>query len=87
MTGVTGDCLAVFETTHETLRAEDFFRAQQITFRPVLKPRGIGAACRMALRFPREELEKAKKAVAEGSLALSAFYSHEGEAWVIIQLL
>jgi hypothetical protein len=82
-----GDCLAVFETTYETMRAEDFFRAREISFRPVLKPRGLGAACRMALRFPGAELEKAKKAVQDGQLALSSFYATEGDAWVIIQAI
>jgi hypothetical protein len=81
-----GDCLAVFETTHETLRAEDFFRAQKISFRPVLKPRGLGASCRMALRFKGEDLHKAIKAVADGGLAISSFHRLEGDAWVIIQL-
>lgn len=81
------DCLAVFETTHETLRAEGFFRARQVVFRPVLKPRGIGSACRMALRFPREDLEKAKLAVKDGGLALVSFYGLDGTAWVIIQTI
>lgn len=77
-------CLAVFETTHETLRAEDFFREQKISFRPVLKPRGLGAACRMALRFDEQDLEKARRAVSEGNLALSSLHRFEGGAWVRI---
>jgi hypothetical protein len=79
-----GDCIAVFETTHETLRAEEFFRAQKMSFRPVLRPRGLGSSCRMALRFGEEELEKAKKAVAEGNLVLKSFHRFEGGAWVKI---
>jgi hypothetical protein len=77
-------CLAVFETTYETLRAEDFFRAQNVSFKPVLKPRGIGSACRMALRFPIEEFGKAVAAVSAGNLALKAFYRMDGESWVKI---
>ncbi|MBI3581282.1 MAG: DUF3343 domain-containing protein [Nitrospinae bacterium] len=78
------DCIAVFETTHETLRAEEFFRAQKVPFRPVLRPRGLGASCRMALRFAEEELEKARKAVAEGNLVLKSFHRFDGGAWVKI---
>lgn len=78
------DCIAVFETTHETLRAEDFFRAQNVSSRPVLRPRGLGSSCRMALLFDEEELEKAKKAVVEGSLVLKSFHRFESGAWVKI---
>ena len=77
-------CIAVFETTFETLRAEDFFRAGGVNFRPVLKPRKIGSACRMALQFSTGEMEGAKAAVKEGNLALLAFYRKENGNWVKI---
>ena len=73
--------IAIFETTYETLRAEDFFRDAGMAFRPVLKPRKIGSACRMALQFDEEYLASAKKAVDNGKLALKAFYRKDGERW------
>ncbi len=73
--------IAIFDTTYETLRAEDFFREAGVTFRPVLKPRKIGSACRMALQFGEEGLPLAKAAVAKGNLALKAFYWKDGEQW------
>ncbi len=75
------DCLAVFGTTYETLRAEDFFREHGIKFRPVLKPRKIGSACRMALQFSMDGIEAAKAAVRDGNLALDAFYRKDGDGW------
>ncbi|MBI5177652.1 MAG: DUF3343 domain-containing protein [Nitrospinae bacterium] len=75
-------CIAVFETTHETLRAEDFFRARDVKFRPVLKPRKIGSACRMALQFDCGEMEKALAAVGDGALSLMAFYRKDEDEWV-----
>ena len=74
-------CLAVFDTTFETLRAEDFFKRQKIRFRPILKPRKIGSACRMALQFSCGELAAAKKAVSENGLSLKGFYEKQGEGW------
>lgn len=80
------DCLAVFDTTYETLRAEDFFREQGVKFRPVLRPRGVGSsACRMALRFPEEEVDKVKRAVVSGNLTLHSYYRLEGDAWARLE--
>lgn len=73
--------IAIFETTYETLRAEDFFREAGVVFRPVLKPRKIGSACRMALQFGEEGLPSAKAAVTKGKLGLKAFYRKEGDQW------
>jgi len=75
-------CLAVFNTTFETLRAEEFFRAEKVRFRPVLKPRKIGSACRMALKFREEDIPKAGKAVSGGNLELLGFYRQEEDGWV-----
>ena len=74
-------CIAVFDTTFETLRAEDFFKRQKIRFRPILKPRKIGSACRMALQFSCDDLDAAKNALSKSGLALKGFYEKEGELW------
>ncbi|MDH5543902.1 MAG: DUF3343 domain-containing protein [Nitrospinota bacterium] len=76
------DCIAVFNTTYETLRAEDFFRAEKIKFKPILKPRKIGSACRMALKFSEKDIESAKRAVTAGNLELLSFYRHVNDTWV-----
>jgi len=75
------DCIAVFATTYETLRAEDFFRAEKIKFKPILKPRKIGSACRMALKFSEKDIEAAKRAVSAGNLDLLSFYRKDNDAW------
>lgn len=79
------DLIAVFLTTFETLRAEDFFNAEKVTFRPILKPRKIGSACRMALKFREGDLPLAKRAVKAGNLELIAFYRKEDVEWVKIE--
>ncbi len=76
-----GTLIAIFDTTYETLRAENYFREAGVVFRPVLKPRKIGSACRMALQFDEEYLPSAKAAVDKGNLALKAFYRKDGEQW------
>ena len=78
------DIIAVFLTTFETLRAEDFFNAEKVNFRPILKPRKIGSACRMALKFKEEELPLAKRAVEAGKLELTAFYRRDDVQWMKI---
>jgi len=78
------DLIAVFQTTFETLRAEDFFHAENVKFRPILKPRKIGSACRMALKFKEDDLNSAKKAVEAGRLELLAFYRNDDLQWVKI---
>ncbi len=76
-----GTLIAIFDTTHETLRAEDYFRDAGVAFKPVLKPRKIGSACRMALQFEEKYLPSALAAVGKGKLALKAFYRKSGEQW------
>ena len=74
-------CIAVFDTTFETLRAEDFFKRHKIKFRPILKPRKIGSACRMALQFSCGDLGAVKKALSGSGLTLKGFYEQEGDGW------
>jgi len=75
------NCIAVFNTTFETYRAEEFFRNEKIRFRPILKPRKIGSACRMALRFAVSDIEAAKRAVRAGELDLKGFYVEAEDGW------
>ena len=66
------------------MRAEDFFHAEDVKFRPILKPRKIGSACRMALKFKEDDLDAAKKAVETGKLELLAFYRRDDLHWIKI---
>ncbi|GMT42508.1 MAG: hypothetical protein IEMM0002_0919 [bacterium] len=77
--------IAVFDTAYETLRAEDFFRKEKIKFRPILKPRGIGSSCKMALQFSADDMEPVKRAVVIGNLALAGFFKEESGKWKKIE--
>jgi len=74
-------CIAIFNTTYETLRAEDFFREANVVFKPILKPRKIGSACRMALRFDEKDIRLAEEAIKNGDLELLSFYRQNGDLW------
>ncbi|MFQ5559651.1 MAG: DUF3343 domain-containing protein [Nitrospinota bacterium] len=73
--------IAVFISTHETLRAEKFFKKCDMPFKPVIKPRGISSRCQMGLRFSPENLEILLEIVSQNGLALTGVYEKRGDAW------
>ncbi len=53
-----GKRVAVFTTTHQTLKAEKLFKEMQIRVRPVPRPRRILSECGLALQFYAEDEER-----------------------------
>ncbi len=69
--------IAVFVSTHETLRAEKVFIEAGIKIRTRIKPRSIGANCRMALAFPDTFLEDIYRLVKKSGLEMTGVYRED----------
>ncbi len=75
--------IAVFVSTHETLRAERAIKNRKIRIRSILKPRHISSNCQLALEFADNELSKVAEAVADENLELVGYYQKgENGDWV-----
>lgn len=67
--------VAVFDTTHETLKAERFFRRNKIPFKPIVKPRGIESQCGMAERIEKPDADQVISMSLENNLNLLGIYT------------
>ncbi len=74
--------IALFISTHETLRAEKFFHEGGINFKTVIKPRNITSECGMGLEFYTRDKERVLKICRENNLVLTGiFCKKEDGCW------
>lgn len=66
--------IAVFRSTHETLRAEKALKEKKMPVRAVTKPRTISSNCQLALRFPVEKKEEIDRIIAKGKFDFVGFF-------------
>lgn len=76
---MSGGLIAVFESTHETMKAEKALKEARIRFRTTIKPRAIGSDCQMALTFDEKDLAGVAKVIDEKSLKLTGFFVKAGD--------
>lgn len=71
--------IAVFLSTHETLRAERAFKEQRIKVRATVKPRKISSNCQLAIEFGEESKEAIAEIIEEGKFDFLGFFSRTGK--------
>lgn len=69
--------IAVFKTTHQTLKAEKLLKGHGIRIRPVPKPTWIDSACGLALEFYLEDKEEIFSLCQKNSLEIHGIYGLE----------
>ena len=78
-----GGLIAVFVSTHETLRAERAFKKAKIKVRATIKPRKISSSCQMAIAFPAEQKDDIERVVKKESLSLTGLYKQDSDGnWI-----
>ncbi|MFQ5976262.1 MAG: DUF3343 domain-containing protein [Candidatus Hydrothermarchaeales archaeon] len=70
--------IVVFNTTHQTLKAEKLLKSLGIRIRPVPKPTWISSACGLALEFYLRDQEEILSLCQKNSLDLQGIYRLEG---------
>ena len=74
--------IAVFVSTHETLRAELAFKEGGIKVRTITKPRTIDSSCQLALTFKEGEFAKIVEITRKESLNGAGFFRQgKGGQW------
>lgn len=63
-----GHCLAVFNSTHRVLKAENLLKQSGLPILLIPAPRALSTECGLAIRFTYEEMDAVKAALAENSL-------------------
>ncbi len=71
---IKGELIAVFESTHETMRAERAFKERRIKVRAIMKPRVISSSCQMALSLPDEKHASAVAVISDEALRFVGFF-------------
>ncbi len=73
--------IVLFNTTHETLKAEKYLNKHNIPYRPVIKPRKIESNCGMGLEVDAADIEKVVTLCAKEELNLTGTYKNLGSSW------
>ncbi len=82
---MTEKLLAVFISTHETLRAERMFKEAKIRVRATIKPRKISSNCQMAITFSPDKIKDIRKTVKVNGLKLVGSYKKDADGeWIEI---
>ena len=73
--------IAVFNSNHDTLKAESLFKKSQIPVRPIIKPRKIGSNCALALEFPDAHSQKVFEICKANRLSLVGIFQKKKGGW------
>jgi len=79
--------IALFISTHETLRAEKILKSENIDFKTVIKPRTITSECGFGLKFNSHYREKILIICKNNNLRLIGIFISIGkDIWKKIEL-
>ncbi len=78
------DAVAVFPTTHLTLKAEKVFEREDIPYRTVMKPRRISSDCGLAIRISGDDVGRSRDAVLSAGLVPAAFFREADRGWELM---
>lgn len=66
-----GDCVAIFHSVHQAMKAEKVLKEQQLEILLIPAPRQLSANCGMAIRYPSEIHSEVEKILAESGLPVT----------------
>ena len=73
--------LAVFATTHLTLKAEKALKEAGVGHRTIMKPRKISSDCGLAIRFDMPDMERARSVFSESSCLPARIFRQSEKDW------
>lgn len=73
--------MAVFSTTHLTLKAEKALKDAGVGHRTVMKPRKISSDCGLAIRLDHSDVVRAKEIFLNSACLPARFFRQEGREW------
>ena len=81
---MSAEMVAVFPTTHLTLRAEEAFEEEGLPIRTVMKPRRISSDCGLAISLAAADLARAEDVVRARGLGPVGFFRPDGAGWTLV---
>ncbi len=73
--------MAVFPTTHLTLKAEKALKDAGVGHRTVMKPRKISSDCGLAIRLDPSDVDRAKDVFLSSASQPARIYRQDGSEW------
>lgn len=75
------DCVAIFHSIHDVMKAEKLLRSARIERDVVPVPREISSDCGMAVRFRHDDKERAERVLRDTGVDVSGFFRNEGKRY------
>ncbi len=75
------DLVAVFATTHLTLKAEKALKDAGVGHRTVMKPRKISSDCGLAIKLEHSDVDRAKDIFLSSACLPARIYRQDGREW------
>jgi len=73
--------LAVFPTTHTTLKAEKALKEAGVDHRTIMKPRRISSDCGLAIRLDKTDMERATSVITDSSCLPARIFRQVDMDW------
>jgi Putative Se/S carrier protein-like len=77
----SNSCVAVFKTTHLTLKAEKALKNTGVEHRTVMKPRKISSDCGLAIRLDPSDVDRAKDVFLSSACLPARIFHLVGREW------
>lgn len=78
-----GDCIAVFNSIHRVMKAEQYLKERKLPVMLIPAPRAVGADCGLAIRYRNEDRGGIELIMAEAGLSPETVYRKRGDDYVL----
>lgn len=78
------DLLALFETSHEVLKAEQVLKQANITMRLLPAPAGLATGCALAIRFAAEQRPSFEAELSAAGVPPKLIYRKDQDHWSVV---
>ena len=82
-----GDYIAVFNSIHRVMKAEQFLKERQLPILLIPAPRSISSDCGLAIRYTEGDRMVVEESLATAELAPEMVYLRRGSDYVICRRL
>ncbi len=81
MNTVEAMAVVLFESVHDSLRAEDILERARLTYRAIVKPRELGSDCGVAIRLKIEDIPFFMDLVSDRSIQVKGIFHQVDGEW------
>ena len=78
-----GDYIAVFNSIHRVMKAEQFLKERRLPILLIPAPRSVSSDCGLAIRYAEEERVVIEESLAAADLAPEMVYRKQGSDYVL----